>query len=267
MKRKIDCLLIGHNEIDYAEREKRARFMGRKSAIYKDLALNFIKYDGRACSLLDIYNKFSGETRPIGIGSIFNPTIAYLGTYLHRRGLTFQYVNSFNDDQESLVEMLKESDFTAIAILTTLYLTPAPVIEIINFIKQYNITSKIIIGGPLISMQFKSLDEMSFTKMLESIGADFYINNSQGEATLVKLIKALKGNAVDEGLANIIYRDSGKFIANQIIPEGNLLEDNMVDWGLFADGLTEFVSLRTTISCPYNCSFCSLRLTPGNFRQ
>ena len=44
MSNTIDCLFIGHNEMDFAEYEKSLREMGGNSGAYRDLNLNFIRF-------------------------------------------------------------------------------------------------------------------------------------------------------------------------------------------------------------------------------
>jgi len=276
MKRIIDCLFIGHNETDFARYERTVRGMGVDSGAYKDLNLNFIQYNNQAYTISDIFNLFycnanvnfpGRPNKPLSTGDIFSNAIAYLGTYLYRRGFTFDYVNSFQEDKEELMRKLQEEDILAVAIITTLYVSPLPVIEIMEFIKEYNGRAKIIIGGPFISTQVRTQDPASLEYLFEkTIGADFYVNSSQGEATLVKLLQALKHHLPVDQINNIYYKTDRGYRWTPVLPEDNKLSENLVDWDLFEGKLGEIVNVRTSVSCPFSCAFCGFPQHAGKFQ-
>lgn len=260
MKKDIDCLLIGHNEIRFEEYEKVAKKMGLNSGVYRDLNLNYIKYNDKpytATGIFNLLNNTEGKYKPVKFGETFSAAVAYMGSYLNRNGLTFDYVNSFQDEKARLAEILVRNNIETIAILTTLYVFALPIIEIINFIKEYNQTAKIIVGGPFVSTQIRAQEkpvlEYLFTN---SIQADFFVNSSQGEATLVKLVHALKNNLPVEQIENIYYKVHGKLFSTPILKEDNKLSNNPVNWNLFSENTGAFVNIRTAISCPFSCSFC-----------
>jgi radical SAM PhpK family P-methyltransferase len=285
MEKTIDCLFIGHNEMDFDEYEKTIRKMGVNSGAYRDLSLNFIWYD-RPYSVSEIFNALffsdidsSGanvengtyrvnETfKPLSIGENFSASIAYLGTYLKKRGFTFDFVNSFQDKKDELKEKLKKENILTIAITTTLYVSALPILEIMDFIRKYNHTAKIILGGPFVSTQVRNREPEELNYLFaHTIGADFYVNSSQGEAALVKIIHALKKGLLFEGINNIYYKVNGKYVSTPSIREENLLSDNMVDWTLFADRVGEYVNVRTSISCPFSCSFCGFPEHAGKYQ-
>lgn len=274
MKKMIDCLLIGHNEMDFAKYEKNLHKMGTHSGAYRDLNLNFIRYNNKPYSILETFNHFyysdmdkNDSLQPINLGESFSASIAYLGTYLHRRGLTFDYVNSFQDKKTGLAEKLIQNNILTIAIITTLYVSPLPILEIIEFIKTYNQTAKIIIGGPFISTQIRTKDPVSVEYLFaSSLKADFYVNSSQGEATLVKIINALKNHLPCHHINNIYYKNNGRYISTPILKEDNRLSENIVDWDLFQDEIGHYVNIRTAISCPFSCAFCGFPEHAGKYQ-
>lgn len=143
MKKIIDCLLIGHNEMKFEEYEKTIQSMGLQSGAYKDLNLNFIQYNNRKYTASEIFNLFyynnaifDAGMGPMNLGNIFSATIAYLGTFIHRRGFSFDYINSFQNEKEKLAELLKNSDIDTIAITTTLYVSVFPIMEILSFVRK-----------------------------------------------------------------------------------------------------------------------------------
>ncbi|MCP5051335.1 MAG: PhpK family radical SAM P-methyltransferase [bacterium] len=261
--RTIDCLIIGQNQISYEDYEKTVRDMGLHSGAYRDFRLNTLQYNNKYHSASHMYNLLccndmdtGNSLEPIRDVEFFNGAISYLGTYLHRRGLSFDFINSYQDEKEKLAELLKENDVLTVAITSTFYITVFPIIEIINFIRQYDTRTKIIVGGPFITTKHRNLTPEEFYYSLKLSKADFYVNSSQGEASLVKIIKALKNGGSTDGLINTYYRQGDEYVATPMQTENNPLGENMVNWDLFDRRVGPFVNVRTCISCPFACSFC-----------
>jgi len=275
MNKIIDCLFIGHNEMEFQEYEKEVRKMGLHSRAYADLNLNFIWYDNKPYSAADTFNLFylnggddkpAADLKPLSWGENFSNTIAYLGTFLHRRGLTFDFVNYFRDQKEELAKKLSEENILTIGITTTLYISAFPILEIIDFIRRYNRTAKIVTGGPFIATQCRIMDSNSLEYLFDSIGADFYINSSEGEATLVKLINALKNNQPLEEINNLYFKSNQGYTATPSLIENNDLSENSIDWDLFSGQVDEYALVRTSTSCPFSCAFCGYPSHAGRYR-
>ncbi|ASA20602.1 PhpK family radical SAM P-methyltransferase [Paenibacillus donghaensis] len=269
----IDCLFIGHNEMKFEEYEKIIRAMSVKSGAYRDLNFSFIQKDGRLFNAPDLFNYYYYEKGgrkddfgPLNLGNLFSNAIAYLSSYLQRRGLTTDYVNSFQVDKQLLIEKLKNNHITAIAIPTTLYVSGFPVLEIMKLIKQYNQTAKVILGGPFIANNLSGSNETAIQYMLKSINADYYINSAQGEETLSKVVDALKHNKNVSDIENVLYKDGNVYSSTSLSLEDNRLEENMINWTMFSDRLGKSVSVRTAISCPFSCYFCEYPERAGKYR-
>lgn len=271
-KTPIDCFFIGYNETEFPVYEKNVRTMGTDTAAYRDLNLNFLQYNNLPRTITDFYNLFHygtndlDSTGPLAFGNVFSLTIAYLATYLHRHGFSFDYVNSFQDHRAELAEQLQTREILSVAIPTTLYVIPLPILEIINFIRKYNERVKIIVGGPFISYQARVNDQTTLQYLYKSLNADFYVNSNQGEATLVKLLNALKNKMSFERIDNLIYQDRGRYFINPQATEDNKLEENMVDWNLFSDRMSKYAAVRTALSCPFKCKYCSFPAHAGKYQ-
>ena len=271
MKEQIDCLLIGHNEMDFEEYEGICKKMGSHSGTFRDLNLNYIRYNNKPYTAAGVFNLLNSSVdagfKPLRMGETFSAAIGCLGSYLSKHGLRFDYVNSFQDNKTRLAEILKQENILTIAIVTTLYVMALPIIEIIDFIKQYNRTARIIVGGPFVSTQVRSLDAEALEHLFRhTIKADFFVNSSQGEAALVKIIRALKTNSPVDQIKNIHYKIDGKYGTTPIKRENNPLSENPVRWHLFSDRIGEYVNVRTAISCPFSCSFCGFPEHAGTYR-
>jgi len=270
-----DCLVIGFNDSNFEEYEEMVRSMGSESGAYRDLSLAFINYEGKPRRSMDILNHFyfqhrgdSDVVKPFHNADFLWPVVTYLGTYLARRGYSFDYVNLFHLEKEKLRAKLEKEDILTIAITTTLYVSPYPILEIISFIKQYNKTAKILVGGPFMSGQMKGHDDTSLQRLLKLIGADIYVISQEGETALVNIISTLKGEGSLDEVENIAYRKGDNYILTSTSIESNPLAENIVNYSLFPKNeIGEFVTLRTAKACPFSCAFCGFPQRAGKYKN
>jgi len=193
----IDCLFIGNNDVDFAGYEERMRSQGITSGAYRDLNLNFIHVDGKPYTVAEALNipGFNGYPGPVKIAEepVFSAAIAYLGSYLNRHGLNFEYVNSFSSGKEQLAQRLTGSEILTIAIITTFYVDMFPIIEIMDFIKQYNRTARVIVGGPFIFNRVRVLDLLLYGKVdlpcLNHRQLEFVRGDCRDETTIKEVLK------------------------------------------------------------------------------
>lgn len=146
--RETDCLIIGNNQMVFSEYVRNIRKMGEKSGAFRDLNLSYYEEDGVIYSCTDFYNRYyrkSNEGAEMSYDNIFSATISYLGTFLNKHGLTFDYINSFQEGKDALRVLLEEKRLKTIAITTTYYVSVLPVLEIMEFIRQYDEQVKVIV--------------------------------------------------------------------------------------------------------------------------
>jgi radical SAM PhpK family P-methyltransferase len=267
-----DCLIVGFNDMNFETVVNMVRSMGTNSGAYKDLNLAFIEHEGTPYRAMDILNHFHQEgrsqsIRPFHFADFLWPVITYLGTYLQRRGFSFDYVNLFHLEKDKLRDKLLHEDIRTIAVTTTLYVVPQPILEIISFIRQHNEKVKIIVGGPYIANIAKKADRATVEQQIKSLGADFYIFSAEGEASLASLLGALKSGSSLDSVENLAYRNGNHYVFTASAIESNSLEDNLVDYTLFSGEETGgFLSTRTAKSCPFACSFCNFPQQAGKYK-
>lgn len=271
-KEVIECFLVGINDIDFQWFIETIGKMGKESGAYRDLNKSFITYEGEHYHLPSVYNLLNaekikdGDDTLISLDETFNAAIAYLGTYLDRRGFSFDYVNTFQDHIDYFKNQLLTKDVKTVVITTTLYVMPFPILEIVKFIREHSPNTVILLGGPYVSTQCRTLEGKELLNLLGSLGADIYVNSSQGESTLVEVLQSLKKNESLKDVKNIIYKEKGDFVINEIKTEDNKLPENMVNWDLFSNRVGKYVNIRTAISCPFKCEFCSFPEHAGKYQ-
>lgn len=268
---KFDCLLIGHNERDVNEIHSQLKAMGMNHVDFKNMDRNLIEYNNKIYSVLGIINEFRYDKNEVGYRRFYNSdllsnTILYLGSYLAKKNITFDYINSFDSQKEELGKKLISNQYLFIAITTTHYTIAEPVIEIIEFIKKHS-NAQIIVGGPLINKQTQAMSPQEKITFFDYLDADFYIISREGEKALSLLIEASKKGLTFEGIHNLAYKENGIFKINDSEIENNDLEDTPIDYSLFnvAD-FNESVNIRISKGCLYNCAFCGFPKRSYSFK-
>jgi anaerobic magnesium-protoporphyrin IX monomethyl ester cyclase len=264
----VDCLLIGHNDGDFSQLVDMVRGMGVRSGAYRDLDLAFVTWGGTPTRALDVLNKLDvtdaqGDRRKFHNMELLWPTIPYLGSFLARRGLTFDYVNLFQDEKDELRRKLQDAPRTVV-VTTTLYVTPNPAIEVVRFVKEHCPETTVIVGGPFVSTYAKQASRAVLARTFGLMGADVYVISSEGELALSRVLESLRAGRSLHGIPNVAFREDSQFVFNDTELEYNDLDQNMVDYGLFS-GLGEFLSLRTAKSCPFSCAFCGFPARAGKY--
>lgn len=264
-----DCLLIGHNELDFQDYynilENMASSSGRDHVAFTDLQLNHVEYNGRRMQAQDILSALYNEGRPpeeqrqFYNGDCFWTAISYLGTYLHRRGYTFDYINLFQFEKEELKRKLKENTYTLIALTGTMYVFEQNIWEVVSFIRRQKKDAKIIAGGPYISKQAEEREPEYLKPLFKYLNADFYCYSREGEQTLTKLIDTLKSGGELSTIHNLAYRKGRDFVVNPPAREHSPLAANPIDYSLFAKDYAKsgWANIRISEGCPYACGFCA----------
>jgi p-methyltransferase len=151
-----------------------------------------------------------------------------------------------------------------VAITTTFYLMPWPVREISRFVAECSPDSLIAVGGPLVDNLAADLDGPDLTSALAWMGADVYVREAQGEATLGRLVEMLRRRGDVADLPNAYVRSAAGFRYTFAEPEHNDLDACAITWDRFADtDLGPTVQTRTARSCAFKCSFCDFPVRAG----
>lgn len=267
----IDCLLIGYNDHDFAAYVDMVSARGRDDGVWQDLRLSFVEHQGRPYRALDALTRFRQEATG-DPGEVYHnadflwPVITYLGSYLGRRGFSFDYVNLFQQERDRAGALLRSGKVRTVAITTTLYVSPVPIVEVVEFVRSQAPDTTIIVGGPYVFNLAAEARGSRLEAVLRRLGADIYVVSSEGEQTLGQLLSVVRDGGDLGEVPNLVYRQGNRLIRTPERIESNPLAANMVDYDLFPqDAFNAFVTTRTAKSCPFSCAFCGFPQRSGKY--
>lgn len=268
-KNNLDCIIIGHNDLDFYNIESALVRTQRHSGAYADLKMNTVDYYGERMPYMSLLNrvldKATGKTNNFHLCELPHLGAAYLKSFLCKRGFDIEIINFFNVEKERLIALL-DRGANAVAITTTLYIHHEPIVDIIKYIRRYDQNVKIIVGGPHIFNICATIDPVGRDFILREMGADIYINDSQGELALAQALNELRNNKNQRcsSIPNLLYSEGDNYISNGRVTENNDMNENSVDWSYFdKDFCRPTVQIRTARSCAFKCSFCRYPATAG----
>jgi radical SAM PhpK family P-methyltransferase len=290
----LDCILIGYNEVDLESLIKSRKSMARGSGVFRELMTNTVQIGGTWMHYMDllniILNKNTDQCIDFHLMEMPNLGVCYLESFLSKRGHQVESIGIYNNQKDRLVKLLKQSP-SAVAITTTFYAETGPIQDIVRFIKQHNRETIVIVGGPYIfNICNWHKDETTLEYLLDSIGADIYIFDSQGEDSLSNLLYEIKKTERPnlENLPNLIFKKQShitfnnrvidtknsnstfpeaSYIRTQRRAEDNNLDENAIDWSLFSSSsYAPTAQMRTGRGCSFSCAFCSFPILAGAVR-
>jgi radical SAM PhpK family P-methyltransferase len=265
---RVDCVVIGYNDIDFNTFASQQQVGRGLSGAYHEVQANSVVLGGVRRTYMDLLNAAlttaQGTNPQLSVFSQPSLAVTYLTGFLRRRGFRAELVNHFGFDKARLADLLRERP-RAVAITTTFYVDNAPIVEIVQFVREHSPDTTIIVGGPHVyNICSDYSDPDSLEWLLGGIGADIFIFDSQGEATLAATLACLAAGDSLDRVANLVYLDNGSLKRTPRVPENNNLDENRIDWSSFPPSFyTPTTYLRTARSCPFSCSFCNYPTLAG----
>lgn len=266
----VDCVLIGYHEMPFSDLVEKSKPRAASGGTYSYLKANSVLIDGRRISYTELLNRAWTRTGraatagPLNVFDLPNLGACYLASFLRRRQFSVEIVNFFNHDRDRLVQLLGDGP-RAVAITTTFYVEPSPITELVRFIRSQNSETKIVVCGPYIFNLCRDMDVATQDYVLDSIGADIYVHDSQGETTLGLILDRLRSGRDLDDVPNLICaRGRRTFVRTATKPESNDMNAESIDWSLIDRRLfTPATQTRTARSCAYKCSFCTFPSMAG----
>lgn len=270
MSGTLDCIVVGYNDTPFSELLARTKLAKDHSGGYLHLKANSLEFRGERIKYSDLINicisASTGKESRHHVGRLPNLGACYLASFLRKRGLRSEVVNFFNHDQARLVQLLAESP-RAVAITTTFYFEFGPIREVVDFIRQHNSETRIIVGGPYVFNVCSDYPPTIQDTLFKQAGADIYVFDSQGELTLSRICNALRSPEPElDAIPNLVYASDGEgFRRTGREIENNDMDGNAVDWSTFdPDFLRPAVQTRTARSCAFKCAFCRYPVLAGS---
>ncbi|MGV9382794.1 PhpK family radical SAM P-methyltransferase [Nonomuraea sp. NPDC003707] len=264
---ELDCVVIGYNEGDFDDYRVMCERAGPGTPEYQIMRAEHLVVDGAAMPWLDAFsrlrNRGTGRADRYHVGEVFNLAALYLTSYLRRRGLRAEPVSLFTGERDRLAALLAERP-AVVAITTTFYVNILPVGPVVEYIRQMSPTSHIVVGGPLIDNLCQSGVNGAVQDFFFAMGADSYIQESQGEHSLGQLCQAVRAGGDLSGVDNLIHCPEDTWVRTRRRPEANDLDACSIDWAGFSpDLIGPTAQLRTARSCAFKCSFCDYPTRAG----
>ena len=268
----LDCIVIGYNDVPVSRLAEKHKPLKEYSGVYGELKTNSVLLNGARRDYMELFNhaitKTHGSNPNLNAFEVPNLGAVYLTNYLRRCGFETELVNFFNFEKSHLDDLLKDQ-VRAVVITTTYYVEEDPIKEVIDYIRQRQPDARIILGGPYVYNLCAAYNPASQNALFEVLGADIYVTDSQGEATLARVLKVLQTGR-DSGLAlvpNLVYMDGDSFRRTLRVEEDNSLDENAIDWRSFDPKFfTPTTYMRTARSCPFKCAFCSYPAIAGDHK-
>lgn len=266
----LDCLIIGYNDVPFSQQWNRVSHRGPRDPERLMFMRDHLLFDGERLPYMDVMNKVLhragklDENVYIHGGETPNLASHYLANYLTHRGFSAECTSLFGCEQDRIRDILLTRRPRMVAITTTYYIIPNPVVEITRFIREVMPETTIVVGGPLVGNLLKDLDREELAEVLSWMDADVYIHESQGETTLTQLAAALREGSDLKDVPNLLLpTGSGDYKLTKLHAEANVLDECAIDWSRFGADLGATVHTRTARSCAFKCSFCDYPIRAG----
>lgn len=228
-KNHVDCLIVGYpGEEEY------------KTSFIKEL------------------NKYN-ILLPTDFVTMFHPRvlmeISILKNKLEENDFTTDHIVSTSKDMNKLNEIKARY----VLIVFRYFQSIGQIINIIKNIRWRLVNTKIIVGGGFFCQAWSKLTPQEAKYFLHLIGADFYICKYECSLSIIQILK--KENSISDlnEIPDIYYLLNGEYIKSQSTFQTNPALPKPIKYGKLRSLLQPIAAMRTSISCPYSCSFCAVK--------
>ncbi|MDZ7743266.1 MAG: radical SAM protein [Bacteroidota bacterium] len=206
------------------------------------------------------------------------PAAGYYLTSLLKKAGYEVWLSSANDERR--FRQVSAFSPEIICLSTTMIISVEALNNIVSRIRKFMPGVFIIAGGVFVwknylsamSHLFESTEGLEdyglFSSKKNKVDVDAWVIDSHGAKTLLKLLDELSkgGKAMPGNVPNLILPDAQNFLTETKRQAEQVdFNQDITDWTLI-DEMPSRIPLRTSIGCPYRCSFCDFcKLFPEIF--
>ena len=196
----------------------------------------------------------------------------YLLSYLKNHKFSVALVNSYYEERNSFLSLLKHNPRSVI-ISTTFIHTKQALHKLVDDIRSLAPDIFIIVGGPFIYLSYLILqrsheqhyeteaakDDFLFLDNNNDPLVDLYIVSLRGEQILGEALRRIKNNRPIDDLPNSAQLVGKTYSFNRRIDDVSNAKEIFIEWKSLPDTVFEsgVVSMQASNGCPYNCAFCN----------
>ncbi|MBF0502019.1 MAG: radical SAM protein [Candidatus Riflebacteria bacterium] len=184
-----------------------------------------------------------------------------LKSHLKRAGVDVKLVNHIDENNEGRIfEDIRSFAPDIVCLGTTFLLSPAQLNYAARLVRKHLPEVFMVAGGHHVYTALLRMNESQQRAYLKATPLNAFVNDSQGEDTLLRFIQAFRGKP-DE-IPNLIMKRPG----GEIIVTERLMEHNDLNVPIDLCDIPEgsVIHLRTGRGCSFRCAFCSYPSTAGN---
>jgi p-methyltransferase len=183
----------------------------------------------------------------------------------------YQYIASLSFDVDIILHAQLEADVLAhklrqkpkvIGISTSLILNPIDILGLVRYCRSMSPGSFIVLGGSSVWNSY--LVNKGNPKKLMSYEADAVIVDGKGFKTFGRIVDCIVNNKPLNDIPNLYLYKNGSFHVTPVKPETFSFKKNAINWDYIDESrIGRIFNVRTQISCPFSCSYCSYPTSEG----
>lgn len=181
-----------------------------------------------------------------------------LKSTLEAAGIEVLLINHIDaNNEERALQAVEQFEPTLVALGTTFILSPSQLNAVAHRLRRRLPHAFVVAGGQHIFASLLHLTEAQQKSYLKATPLDAFINDPQGERSLLQLVRAFPGPL--DSVPNLLFK----------LPDGTVqsterrVEHNSLSVPLNLEGIPEgsVVHLRSGRGCSFHCAFCSYPAT------
>jgi len=241
-----------------------------QQGVHQNILASLLFLDGRYMDLLDLMNYVRGGrrvpeitrenvTRHYSLANTVTLNGIYLYQYLRARGYDPIIVQNYAT--AGFPELLEEPPLAVCVSSNFIFMND--INEMARLIKAVSPRVPVIAGGMLVKKVLNAGERFS-DRTLDFVGGfrghvDVFVVETNGEATLVKLLAALRRGRDISTVPNLAYfNGQGRMVFTAREAEAIHMDQTAIAWDRIPEGyLRNILPVNSSRGCSYRCRFCT----------